>query len=101
MRIEGGGPYKALLVPDEAVGTDQNEQYLMMVDGTGTVQTKPRATRPAVGEMRVIDDGITAADRVIVNGLQMAQAGAKVNASMAPRPREARLRRAATTGSGS
>ena len=40
MRLEGGGPYKALLVPDAAVGTDQNERYLLVVDGTGTVQTR-------------------------------------------------------------
>ncbi len=84
MRIEGGGPYKALLVPDEAVGTNQDERYLMVVDGTGTVQTRRVQLGRLFGEMRVIDSGITKADRVIINGIQMAAPGAKVNVEEAP-----------------
>jgi membrane fusion protein, multidrug efflux system len=84
MRIEGGGKYKALLVPDEAVGTDQNERFLLVVDPSNTVVSKRVQLGRLVGDMRVIDDGITAEDRVIVNGLQMARPGAKVNVEEAP-----------------
>ena len=84
MRIEGGGPYNALLVPDAAVGTDQNERFLMVVDAGGTVQTRPVQLGRLFGDLRVIGQGVTAADRVIVNGLQMARPGAKVNAQEAP-----------------
>ena len=97
MRIEGGGPYKALLVPDAAVGTDQNERYLMTVDASGTVQTRPVKLGRLFGELRVIEQGVDAADRVIVNGLQMASPGTKVNVVEAPpAPAEA----VATTGTG-
>ena len=84
MRIEGGGAYKALLVPDAAVGTDQNEHFLMVADASGTVQTRPVELGRLFGDLRVIEKGVTAADRVIVNGLQMARPGAKVNAQEAP-----------------
>jgi RND family efflux transporter MFP subunit len=97
MRIEGGGPYQALLVPDEAVGTDQNERYLLVVDGTGTVQTRRVGLGRLFGDMRVIADGITAADRVIINGIQMAAPGAKVNVEEAPAGSPA----PASTGTGS
>jgi RND family efflux transporter MFP subunit len=100
MRIEGGGRYKALLVPDEAVGTDQNERYLLVVDGTGTVQSRRVQPGRLFGEMRVIDSGITAADRVVVNGLQMAIPGTKVNAEEAP-PSAQGSPAPATTGTGS
>jgi RND family efflux transporter MFP subunit len=101
MRIEGGGPYKALLVPDEAVGTDQNEQYLMVVDGTGTVQTRRVQLGRLFGDMRVIDSGITKADRVIINGIQMAAPGAKVNVEEAPAAAQESSPAPTTTGSGS
>jgi len=103
MRIEGGGPYEALLVPDSAVGTDQNERYLLVVDSTGTVQSKPVQLGTLFGDMRVIESGITPADRVVVNGLQMARPGFKVNAEEAPAasPSPAASSSPAATGSGS
>jgi RND family efflux transporter MFP subunit len=79
MRIEGGGPYKALLVPDSAVGTDQNERYLTLVDATDTVQTKPVHLGRLFGDKRVIEEGVSASDRVVIKGLQMALPGSKVN----------------------
>lgn len=104
MRIEGGGPYKALLVPDAAVGTDQNERYLMVVDANNTVQTRPVQLGRLFGTMRVIEDGVTAADRVIIDGLQMALPGSKVNVEeappAAPAPGSAPAAGTATTGTG-
>ena len=100
MRIEGGGAYKALLVPDEAVGTDQNERYLLVVDSSGTVQQRRVQPGRLFGDMRVIDSGLTPADRIIVNGLQMAIPGTKVNVEQAP-PAQASGTAPATTGAGS
>jgi RND family efflux transporter MFP subunit len=84
MRIEGSGPYKALLVPDLAVGTDQNERFLLVVDANNTVISRPVELGRLFGDMRVIEQGITASDRVIVNGLQMARPGTPVNVEEAP-----------------
>jgi RND family efflux transporter MFP subunit len=101
MRIEGGGPYKALLVPDEAVGTDQNERYLLVVDENDTVQSKKVQLGRLFGDMRVIEDGVTAADRVIINGLQMAIPGSKVGPEEAPAAAGSPAATATTTGTGS
>jgi RND family efflux transporter MFP subunit len=84
MRIEGSAPYKALLVPDEAVQTLQNEHYLLVVDGSGTVRSKPVQLGGLFGTMRVIDDGIAPTDRVVINGLQKAMPGSVVDAQTAP-----------------
>ena len=101
MRIEGTGPYKALLVPDEAVGTDQNERYLTVVEADNTVRTHVVALGRLFGSMRVIERGIGAQDRVVINGLQgMAIPGSKVNViEGAPlKPLEMSGTTAATTG---
>jgi RND family efflux transporter MFP subunit len=84
MRIEGAGHSAALLVPDAALGTDQNERYLLVVDASDTVQSRPVKLGQLFGDMRVITDGITKGDRVIVNGLQMALPGTTVNVMEAP-----------------
>ena len=79
MRLADGGTTNALLVPDAAVRTDQARKILLVVGKDNTVAAKPVETGPLVGGLRVIRSGITKADRVIVQGVQFAMPGAKVN----------------------
>ncbi len=64
---------QALLVPDLALGTNQEGKYLLVVDAENKVQQKTVTTGSKIGEFRVILTGITAADRVVISGLQRAQ----------------------------
>ncbi len=84
MRITGSGPYKTLLVPDIAVGAEQNERFLMVVQKDGTVATKKVKLGELFGSLRSIVEGVEPDDRVIVNGLQLARPGAKVNPKEEP-----------------
>lgn len=84
MRITGSGPYKTLLVPDIAVGAEQNERYLMVVAQDNTVSTRKVQLGELFGSLRSITEGLKPDDRVIVNGLQLARPGAKVNPQEAP-----------------
>ena len=79
MRLADGGTTNALLVPDAAVRTDQARKILLVVGKDNTVVAKPVETGPLVAGLRVIRSGITKADRVIVQGVQFAMPGAKVN----------------------
>jgi RND family efflux transporter MFP subunit len=69
----------ALLVPDLALGVDQQGDYLLVVDPKNTVERRSVTTGTLVKGMRVITKGIGPDDRVIVKGLQKARAGAVVN----------------------
>ncbi len=79
MRLADGGTTNALLVPDAAVRTDQARKILLVVGKDNTVTAKPVVTGPLVGGLRVIRSGIAKNDRVIVQGVQFAMPGAKVN----------------------
>jgi len=68
----------ALLVPDEALGSDQSGTYLLVVDKDGVVQQKTVQTGQLEGKLRVISSGITADDIVVVSGNQKAVPGQKV-----------------------
>lgn len=88
-RIARGEPYKTLLVPDKAVGTEQTERYLLVVDKDGVVASHNVKTGGLFGSLRAITSGLDPQDRIVVNGLQKAMPGAKVTAQEEAIPTEA------------
>jgi RND family efflux transporter MFP subunit len=70
--------YEALLVPDEALLSDQQGRFAMVVGADDIVQLKRVEIGVLQGSMRVIKSGLTASDRVIVNGVLRARPGSKV-----------------------
>jgi RND family efflux transporter MFP subunit len=79
MRLADGGTTAALLVPDAAIRTDQARKIVLVVGKDGTVAAKPVETGPLVAGLRVIRSGLSKADRVVVQGVQFAMPGSKVN----------------------
>lgn len=79
MRLADGGTTNALLVPDAAIRTDQARKIVLVVGKDNSVGAKPVETGPLVGGLRVVRSGLTKADRVIVQGVQFAMPGTKVN----------------------
>jgi RND family efflux transporter MFP subunit len=78
IRVPGSPTYPALLVPEVAIGTEQVRKFVYVVAPDGTVQQKYVTLGQTYGNLRAIKDGLTADDRVIVNGLMRARPGAKV-----------------------
>jgi RND family efflux transporter MFP subunit len=68
----------ALLVPDEAVSSDQAGRYLLVVNDKDTVERRTVELGPLENGQRVILKGIQAEDRVVIKGLQRARDGIKV-----------------------
>jgi len=83
-RIPASGRYQALLIPDAAVNTDQNERYLLIVGNRDVVQRRPVKLGALFGSLRSIDDGLKPGEQVIVDGMQSAMPGAKVRAHIVP-----------------
>ena len=68
----------ALLVPDTSLGSDQGGRYLLVVNKDNVVEQRKVTTGPVEGELRVIDDGLKADDRVVIAGLLRVIPGEKV-----------------------
>jgi hypothetical protein len=79
MRLLGSGPYPALLVPDQAVVTDQTRQAVYVVGPDGMVSERMVNVGPIADGLRVIHDGLSAGDVVIIDGIQRARPGHKVS----------------------
>jgi len=78
IRIPGSSPYEALLVPDVAIGTEQARKYVLVVGPDNAVAMKYVTLGDVTDTMRIIKAGLSADDRVIVNGMVRARPGGKV-----------------------
>jgi len=67
------------LVSERAIGIDQSGSYLMVVTGENQVQKRAVVLGQLIENMRVIEDGLKHDEWVIVNGMQRARPGGKVD----------------------
>ena len=73
LRLIGSGRYKALLIPDDAVQSDQAEKFVWVVDGDNKVRYRRVTCGSLHDGLRVVREGLTPQDRVIVKGIQRAR----------------------------
>jgi RND family efflux transporter MFP subunit len=77
-RLPAGDPQPAVLVPERAIGLDQGRRYLCVVGPDDRVEHRTVELGSREGDLRVITKGLTGDERIVVEGLQKARAGAVV-----------------------
>jgi RND family efflux transporter MFP subunit len=92
VRMAAAPPKNELLVPDVAIGTEQVRKFVLVVDGENIARPKYVMLGPVVDGLRVVTEGLSPDDNVIVNGLMRARSGAKVT------PQQAGTASASTAG---
>ena len=79
--VEEGVDTKAILIPQQAVfRTPKGEPYALAVDGEGKVQQKMIDIDRAIGDKWLVNAGIGAGEKVIVEGMQRVKPGVSVKA---------------------
>ncbi len=81
VRVPVGDAQEKLLVADRAVGTDQGQKYLLVVEADGKAAYRPVTLGPLDEGLRVIESGLKADEKVIVVGLQRVRPGVPVTAT--------------------
>lgn len=76
--ITTSAPYKGVLIPDEAIVTDQNRRLVYAVGDDGTVKPLPITMGAKVDGYRVVREGLSGDEKIVVNGIQRARPGQKV-----------------------
>ena len=80
IRIPGTPEYDAVLIPDDAVVTDQSRKLVLFVDKAGKVSGKPIKLGPTTSDgLRIVRRGLEPDEKIIINGLVSARPGTKVN----------------------
>lgn len=78
VRVPDGDPYSAILVPERAIGVDQGQKYLLVVNDKNVVEARPIEAGSQQGRLRVIKKGLTGDEWVITDGLLRTRPGATV-----------------------
>lgn len=80
VRATTGQPVNAMVVPDRAVQEQLGKYFLMVVGQDDKAELLPVTLGPRFGNRQVIQSGLKAGARVIVEGLQKARPGSPVKA---------------------
>lgn len=79
MRVQGSAAYSATLLPDRAIGTDQAQRFVWVVNANNEVAYRQVTPGVLIGPLRVIRDGLQPDDWVVVEGTQKLKPGSAVN----------------------
>src|SRR5579863_5005364 len=82
LQMVGSRPYEGLLVPDQALVTDQSREVVYVVGPGGIVSQRGVEVGPLVDGLRIIRAGISPTDRVIIDGVQHARPGKPVTVKL-------------------
>jgi RND family efflux transporter MFP subunit len=78
VQVPGSAPYEALMVPDAAIGTEQIRKFVYVIGADDVAKQVYVTLGQVVDGLRVIKDGLSENDRVVVNGLMRVRPGIKV-----------------------
>jgi multidrug efflux system membrane fusion protein len=78
IRVPLSARYAALLVEEQAIGTDQGQKYVLTLSETNTVEYRPVELGPAIDGRRVVRSGLRPGEQIVVNGLQRVRPGMPV-----------------------
>ena len=72
LRLIGETRPGAVLVPDEAIGSDQSNRVVYVVDDKNVVVLRTAITGRVIDGLRVIRSGLDGSERIVARGLQRA-----------------------------
>jgi len=78
MRVHGSAPYPAILLPDRAIGTDQAQRFIWVVNQDNQVEYRKVELGAHIGQLRVIAQGLKPDDWAVIEGIQKLKPGMKV-----------------------
>jgi len=84
VKLVGSASYAGILVDEKAIGTDLNHKFVLVLDNENNAQYRSVTLGKKLNGLRLITDGLTADDTIVVNGLQRVRPGSPVTPDMVP-----------------
>jgi RND family efflux transporter MFP subunit len=75
VRIPGSGRHSAILVPDEAIGTDLNQKLVWVIDAENKAQYRAVTIGALHDGLRIVREGVGPEERIVVAGIQKMHPG--------------------------
>jgi len=86
INVPGSLPYKGILIPDEAISSDQNRRVVYVVDEAGKISQRDVRPGPKIDGYRVIREGLSGDETIVINGLMRVRPGVTVTPEMTELP---------------
>ncbi|WP_417692403.1 multidrug efflux RND transporter periplasmic adaptor subunit MexE [Pseudomonas sp.] len=84
LKLVGSGTYSAVLINDEAVGTDLGKKFVLVMDADNKPAYRAVELGPKIEGLRIVRNGLSKDDTIIVKGLQRARPGSPVTPETVP-----------------
>jgi RND family efflux transporter MFP subunit len=84
VQVPASAPYQALMLPDAAIGTEQARKFVYVIGEDNIARLRYVTLGQVVDDLRVIKDGLTDGERVVINGLMRVRQGQKVTPEEQP-----------------
>jgi RND family efflux transporter MFP subunit len=78
VKLLGHNSYQAVLVDDRAIGTDQSQKFVYVIDAQNKVTYRPVKVGRLNDGLRIVQQGLQAGETVVVNGMQRVRPGVVV-----------------------
>ncbi len=86
INVPGSLPYEGILIPDEAIVSDQQWRLVYVVDESGMVGSKVIRPGPRIDGYRVVREGLTGDEIIVINGLLRVRPGIQVTPELTELP---------------
>jgi multidrug efflux system membrane fusion protein len=86
VRLAGSSKSSVMLVPERAIGFDQNKKFVFVVGADKKVEYREVALGDKIADSRIVTSGLNEGDRLVVDGVQHVRPGAVVDAKEAGAP---------------
>ncbi len=91
LKLVGSATYSAVLINDEAVGTDLGKKFVLVMDKDNKADYRAVELGPKLEGLRIVRSGLSKDDRIVVKGLQRVRPGSPVTPEETPMASEATL----------
>lgn len=84
LKLVGSRTYAATLIQDVAVGTDLGKKFVLVLGEDNSVSYRGIELGPEVEGLRIVRNGLAKGEKIVVNGLQRALPGSRVDPQAVP-----------------
>lgn len=78
VKLTGSNSYQGILIDEKAIGTDLNRKFVLVVDQDNQLEYRNVVLGEKINGLRIITDGLTPTDTIVVNGLQRVRPKMKI-----------------------
>lgn len=84
IRLVGSDSYEGILIDEKAVGTDLNNKFVLVVKSNNELEYRAIELGEKVNGLRIVTEGLTPKDKIVVNGLQRVGANMQIDPQPVP-----------------